>query len=79
MRVVRNFVFLGMCAAGAMSAQAGQSAINNHALRLAQACTEEFAPVCATKNGQRVTYTNLCKAKSDGATDITPGACQATK
>jgi hypothetical protein len=81
MHAVRNFVFLAICVAGAMPAQAGQSVINNHALRFAQgtACTDEFAPVCATKNGKRVTYSNSCKARVDGATDITPGACEATK
>jgi hypothetical protein len=42
-------------------------------------CPEVEFPVCATKNGQRKTYGNDCKARRDGATDIKPGACEATK
>ena len=42
-------------------------------------CPEVEAPVCATKNGKRVRYGNSCKAERDGATDITAGACDATK
>ena len=42
-------------------------------------CPEVEMPVCATKNGVRKTYGNDCKARRDGATDITPGACETKK
>jgi hypothetical protein len=52
------------------------------ALILAQTgtlCPEVEAPVCATKDGKRVRYGNQCKAIRDGATNVTPGACDAEK
>ena len=42
-------------------------------------CPEVEIPVCASKDGQRKTYGNDCKARRDGATNITPGPCTATK
>jgi hypothetical protein len=42
-------------------------------------CPEVEQPVCATKDGKRVRYGNDCKARRDGATDITPGECAATR
>ena len=42
-------------------------------------CPEVVFPVCATKAGHRQTYGNDCKAQRDGASDIKPGACEATK
>ncbi len=38
-------------------------------------CPEMVDPVCATKDGKRVTYSNDCRAKRSGATDITKGGC----
>ena len=38
-------------------------------------CPEVELPVCGTKDGRRVRYGNECKAKRDGATNITPGGC----
>jgi len=38
-------------------------------------CPEVEMPVCGTKDGKRIRYGNACKAKRDGATDITPGGC----
>jgi hypothetical protein len=38
-------------------------------------CTQQYQPVCGTKNGKRVTYPNHCVADVDKAADIGDGAC----
>lgn len=38
-------------------------------------CTEQWQPVCATKNDERKTYSNRCFADADQASDIAEGAC----
>lgn len=38
-------------------------------------CTEQYQPVCGTKDGKRITYSNHCFADVDHATDISDGAC----
>ncbi|HXP06516.1 MAG TPA: hypothetical protein VN808_20545, partial [Stellaceae bacterium] len=38
-------------------------------------CIEVYQPVCGTKAGKRMTYSNSCFAKADGATDISEGPC----
>lgn len=44
-----------------------------------ETCRDIQDPVCATKDGKRVTYNNDCRAKRSGATDITKGACEEAK
>jgi hypothetical protein len=38
-------------------------------------CIEVYQPVCGFKNGKRITYSNSCFAKADGATEVSDGAC----
>jgi hypothetical protein len=38
-------------------------------------CIEVYQPVCGSKNGKHVTYSNSCFAKADGATEVSDGAC----
>jgi hypothetical protein len=42
-------------------------------------CTEQYQPVCGTKEGKRTTYSNRCFADVDHATDISDGECAAAK
>ena len=42
-------------------------------------CTEQYQPVCGTKDNARKTYSNRCFADVDRATDITDGECAAAK
>jgi Kazal-type serine protease inhibitor-like protein len=42
-------------------------------------CTEQWQPVCGTKEGARKTYSNRCFADIDHATDISDGECAAAK
>jgi Kazal-type serine protease inhibitor domain len=38
-------------------------------------CTEQWQPVCGTKDGARKTFSNRCFAGVDHATDISDGPC----
>jgi len=38
-------------------------------------CTENYDPVCGSKDGAAKTYSNACFAKADGATLTAAGAC----
>ena len=38
-------------------------------------CTENYDPVCATKDGAQKTYSNACFAKAGGATVTAAGEC----
>lgn len=40
-----------------------------------QACTREFAPVCAERRGQRRTFSNSCEARASGFSIIRSGEC----
>src|SRR5579863_4431894 len=42
---------------------------------LKMVCTEQYQPVCGTKDGKRITYSNHCFADIDQATEISDGAC----
>jgi hypothetical protein len=74
---------VGICAAIfliASEARAGPVTEGTGRIILGQAaaptfCPEVEIPVCGTKDGRRVRYGNECKAKRDGATNITPGGC----
>jgi hypothetical protein len=69
-----------VCAASAAGANPSEQKRVILAQTTAQTiCPEVEMPVCGTKGGKRVTYGNECKAKRDGATDITPGACPVTR
>jgi len=39
------------------------------------ACSRDYTPVCANKDGMWITYDNRCQAKCGGATDIVEGVC----
>lgn len=41
-----------------------------------QACTREYAPVCATGRGGRRTFSNACMARSEGFRVVHRGACR---
>lgn len=41
-----------------------------------QACTMNYRPVCAFKDGKRRTFSNLCHAEAEGASGISPGECR---
>jgi sugar lactone lactonase YvrE len=38
-------------------------------------CTENYDPVCGSKDGAAKTYSNACFAKADGATVTAAGEC----
>ena len=38
-------------------------------------CIEVYQPVCGTKDGKQITYSNRCFANADHAADIAEGAC----
>jgi hypothetical protein len=38
-------------------------------------CTEQWQPVCGTKDGKRKTYSNRCFADIDQTTNISDGEC----
>jgi hypothetical protein len=38
-------------------------------------CTENYDPVCGSKDGATKTYSNACFAKADGATVTAAGEC----
>jgi len=40
------------------------------------ACTMEHAPVCATRNNRRQTFSNACLAAADGFRVISTGSCR---
>ena len=42
-------------------------------------CTEQYQPVCGTKDNARKTYSNHCFADVDHATDISDGECATAK
>jgi hypothetical protein len=42
-------------------------------------CIEVYQPVCGTKDGKRITYSNRCFANVDQATDIADGECTSVK
>jgi len=42
-------------------------------------CSEQYQPVCGTKDGNRVTYSNRCFATVAGAADIADGPCVVSK
>jgi hypothetical protein len=42
-------------------------------------CMEVYQPVCGTKDGKRITFSNRCFANVDQATDIADGECVAVK
>ncbi len=44
--------------------------------RRPQACTREFAPVCARQGRQRQTFPNACTAEAEGFRVIDNGPCQ---
>jgi hypothetical protein len=46
---------------------------------LERVCTEQWLPVCATKDSARKTYSNRCFAEIDHATDISDGPCGGPK
>ena len=43
------------------------------------ACTQEYAPVCAARRGQRRTFSNMCMARAEGWRVVSNNACQTTQ
>jgi hypothetical protein len=39
-------------------------------------CNFEYKPVCGVVGGKKVTFSNACWAKREGAKKIKPGACK---
>lgn len=39
-------------------------------------CTQEYAPVCAVKRGQRKTFSNACMARAERYTVISAEPCK---
>ena len=64
-----------LVSAGSASAQlffaVGKQPVNRPTV-----CTQQFAPVCAVKNGMARTYSNACFARADGARVIAQGECR---
>ena len=42
----------------------------------AEWCNFEYKPVCGVMGGKKVTFSNACWAKREGAKKIKPGACK---
>ena len=42
----------------------------------AEWCNFEYKPVCGVVGGKKVTFSNACWAKREGAKHIKPGACK---
>lgn len=41
-----------------------------------RACTMDYRPVCAFKDGKRQVFPNRCSAEAEGASGVTPGECR---
>ncbi len=72
-----SFLVVSLILSGAALAN---EPLHNDRIILARAgtpevCTEIYQPVCGTKHGKRVSYSNACFARVARATKVSPGAC----
>ena len=72
-----SFLLVSLTLSGAALAN---EPLRDHRIILARAgapevCTEIYQPVCGTKHGKRVTYSNACFARVAKASKVSPGGC----
>ncbi len=79
MKLIISLLFLTLLSCGQNISNDGGGGRQSSQLNgLTCACTAQYAPVCALKGNQYVTYSNACMAQCDGI-DYINGACDGSQ